>query len=142
MTNYCDTHNAMFNFHSYKQVYVHLLQRYELMQQIDYAQTVDIQRFNNLKLVCLDLVKLNANDIQHGYLYDYESAFNYLFNYNKRRLNDGVIINAINGRFKKINIARFSFAEAKQIIEHNLVLINKFNEYYKNVQLIQQIEDM
>lgn len=74
-------------------------------------------------------------------LYNYETVFNRLFNYKQTTLNDGVIINTLNAA-KKVKISKLSINEAIQIIERNFVLINKFNEYYKNVQLIQQIEDM
>ena len=65
-------------------------------------------------------------------LYNYEKVFNRLFNYKQSNLNDGVIINTLNAA-KKIEISKLSIDEAAQIIERNLVLINKFNEYYKQM---------
>ncbi len=98
-------------------------------------------RYNpSMRLTCVEYSSRNSVIVKA--LYNYETAFNHLFKYKQSTLNDGVIINTLANAVKKINISKLSLDEAAQIIERNLVLINKFNEYYKNVQLIQQIEEM
>ena len=142
ISDYFDERKSMLRYHGSALVYIDTLRRQETMMKFDYAPYVETRYLPHLLLTCADLALLNANDVQHGDLYDYKKAFDYLFKYNKRRLNDGVIINTVNSKVKKLDISKLTFKEVTQIIENNLVLINQFNEYYKNVQLIQQIEDM
>ena len=142
ISDYFDERKSMFRYHGSALVYIDTLRRQETMMKFDYAPYVETRYLRHLLITCADLVLHKANDVQHGDLYDYESAFNYLFNYKKKCLNDGVIINTVNSKVKKLDISKLTFEEVTQIIERNFVLINQFNEYYKNVQLIQQIEDM
>lgn len=109
------------------------------VQKYRYAQTIKTTYLRPLVLYCANICTTKTED-NYGVLYDCSKCFEQLYNIKHKSLTDSLIYNVFSNNFKIVKLPQLSYDEAKDLIDRHIQLINEFNAYYDEVQLINKIE--
>lgn len=135
--------DAKYQFHaSATQIYSDELKLYCPMYKFKYRNVVKMIYNRSMPLTAADVFVVSKHNVCYGDLYDYRTVFDELFKYKDSSLNDGVILNTLANNYKKQSLSKYSLEEITHILDEHIALIAKFNTYYADVQLIQQLEAM